>query len=52
MIDKDKIDPELRATLEYGKGGQCSITSAHVLNHDGHDCVGFRVVQSKWKPGQ
>lgn len=36
--------------FEDEHGGQCSLTSGHVLNHDGHDCIGFRVLQSKWKP--
>jgi len=29
-------------------GGQCSITSAHVLNHDGHDCIAYRVLPNRW----
>lgn len=39
----------IHCNFKDDKGGQCSITSAHVFNYDGHDCVGFRVIPNKWK---
>jgi hypothetical protein len=40
----------VHCNFEDDKGGQCSLTSSAVFNHDGHDCLGFRVHRSKWKP--
>lgn len=33
--------------FEDGEGGQCSLTSGHVLNQDGSECIGFRVLSGK-----